>query len=169
MSKEQVKKLNSPFAPNGFKAEALPCDKEYKSIQILDCVKKTGDGEQDFIIDKKVEVTLQPIRDVVDADKDKVGVYAVLKQFMRTGDQTLIPRDDGNCNVDLVGAPESLIDVDRLGKEAEQKFTTIPEELRGELDMEKFVESMSQEKFDAFVKAVADRSSKKSEVKENGE
>lgn len=170
MSKEQVQKLNSPFAPNGVQHKKSDVgDPEYISIQILDVAKKVGEGDNDFVIDKKLVISKDPVQDVIDADKDKVGVYSVLKQFMRTGDQDLIPRDTGKCNVDLVGAPSSLIEVDQLGKESEKKFAKLPKELTGELDLQKFVETMSQEKFDAFVKAVADRSSKGKEVKKDGE
>lgn len=141
-------------------------DEYYKSIKIIDVVKKTGEGEDDFIIEKKVIEDLQPIKDVVEADRDSVGIENIIKQVLKTGDTSLLPADKGNEFVDLVGAPENLMELKALGQKAEKDFDALPSELKGELDMAAFVNSMSQEKFDAFVKALQDRASqKKDEVK----
>lgn len=140
-------------------------DKTYKSIEIVDKVVKTGEGEHDFIIKKEVLVTETPIDEVVQADADSVGVYNIIKQVMRTGDTSLLPVDKGDCNVDMVGAPETLMEVKALGQEADKIFAGLPSELTKGMDMKAFVENMNQEQFDAFVKAIADRSSQKVEEK----
>lgn len=142
-------------------------DQNYKSIKIIDVVKKTGDGEDDFIIEKKVIEDLQPIKDVIEADRDSVGVDNIIKQVLRTGDTSLLPVDKGSGEVvDLVGAPENLMELKQVGIDAEKQFADLPYELKGDLDMASFVNSMSQEKFDAFIKAVKDRAeSKKVEEK----
>ena len=142
-------------------------DKTYKSIEIVDKVVKTGEGEHDFIVTKEVLVTETPIEDVVQADADSVGVYNIIKQVMRTGDTSLLPQDKGDCNVDLVGAPENLMEVKALGQNAEKAFASLPKELTKGMDMTAFVESFTQEQFDAFVKAIADRTSQKVEEKQD--
>lgn len=143
-------------------------DQTYKSIKIIDVVKKTGEGEDDFIIEKKVIVDETPIKDVVEADRDSVGVENIIKQVLRTGDTSLLPVDKGNGElVDLVGAPESLMEVKQMGVNAEAAFKSLPSELVDGMDMVSFVNNMSQEKFDAFIKALQDRASQKKEVKEN--
>ena len=166
----KLKYLVSAFCPSDtpFPKEK-DFDKDYKSIKIVDVVKKTGDGENDFIIEKKVIEEFTPIKDVVEADRDTVGVDNIIKQVLRTGDTSLLPVDKGECNVDLVGAPETLMDLKQLGVEAEKGFNSLPSELTNGLDMVSFINSMSQEKFDAFVAAIKNRAAgnTESEVKSN--
>lgn len=163
------KEKKQPFNPFTSRMDAYEgqkdFDQHYKSIKIIDVVKKTGEGEDDYIIEKKVIEDLQPIKDVVEADRESVGVENIIKQVLRTGDTSLLPVDKGNDFVDLVGAPENLMELKALGQKAEKDFEALPGELKGDLDMAAFVNSMSQEKFDAFIKAVKDRASQKKEVK----
>ena len=133
-------------------------DEYYEEISILDRVKKTGEGENDFIVEKFVQVDKKPIAEVVAVDAESVGVYNIMKQVLRTGDTSLLPIDKGTGEiVDLVDAPDTLMDLDNMGKEAAKKFAGLPGELTNDMDMTAFVNSMTQEKFDAFIKAVADR------------
>lgn len=141
-------------------------DQDYISIEIVDKVVKTGEGDNDYVIQKDVLVTKTPIKEVVQADAESVGVYNIIKQVMRTGDTSLLPADKGDCNVDFVGAPENLMEVKALGQQAEKMFGQLPNELTKGMDMAAFVNSMTQEQFDSFVKAISDRSTGKVE-KEN--
>lgn len=136
-------------------------DTTYKSIKIVDYAVKVGEGDEDYVIKQKVIEEETPIQKVIDADKESVGVYNIIQQVLRTGDESLLPSDDGKCNVDLVGAPENLMEVKRLGLRAEENFNKLPSELTQGMDMKAFVQNMNQEQFDAFIKAVADRSSGK--------
>lgn len=164
--KEKKVLLNSPFSPNGIVHEGQKdFDQEYKSIEIVDRVKKVGEGDDDYVIYKDVIVTWKPIQEVIDADKDTVGVENIIKQVLRTGDTSLLPVDTGNCNVDLVDAPESLMELKQMGVQAQQKFEALPEDLTKGMDMASFVNNMNQEQFDAFIAAVAARASGKEEDK----
>lgn len=159
------KLLNSPFNANGRShIREGNWDTDYESIEIVDVVKKTGDGEDDYVLSKKVIVSYTPIQDVIDADKDSAGVAPILKQYAMTGDESLLPIDKGS-QVDLVGAPSSLMEVEALGQKAKSAFGQLPSELVDGLDMKSFVESMTQEKFNQFIDAVAARQAKKQEVK----
>lgn len=161
------KKLNNPWVPNDYKPEiVLEYDKDYKTITIVDTVKKVGDADDDFIIEKKVVEELRPIQEVIDADAESVGVYNIIKQVMRTGDMSLLPVDKGECNVDMVGAPENLMELDQLGAQAAQKFAGLDPELTKGLDMKNFVETLTQEQFNAFIDAVAARAAGKVENKD---
>lgn len=158
------KKWLSPFACGERDNENKPqteFDQDYVSIQIVDYVEKTGEGEEDYVIKKKVVEDRRPIKEVVEADASSVGVYNIIKNVLRTGDTSLLPADDGKCNVDFVGAPENLMELKQMGVEAEKKFKELPADLVGDLDMAKFVETMSQEKFDQFIAALAARQEKK--------
>lgn len=140
-------------------------DTEYVSISIVDKVVRTGEGDDDFIIQKVVVEERQPILEVVNADAESVGVYNIIKQVMKTGDTSLLPADDGKCQVDLVGAPENLMELKQMGVDAEKAFNGLPKELTKELDMASFVNSLTQEQFDAFVKGIAERAAGKVEEK----
>lgn len=155
----EKKKLHNPYSLTGDVGDRIvpEYETEYKSIKIVDVVKKIGEGENDFIIEKKVIEDFTPIQDVIDADKESVGVENIIKQVMRTGDSTLFPMDKGDCNVDLVGAPENLMEVKQLGIDAEAAFNKLPEGLVNGMDMKSFVNSMTQEQFDAFIKATQER------------
>lgn len=142
-------------------------DQDYLTIEIVKVAEKTGEGDQDYIIKDKVIKTYKPIQEVIDADASSVGVENIIKQVLRTGDTSLLPSDDGKCNVDFVGAPENLMELKQVGIDAEAKFASLPGDLTKGMDMKSFVESMTQEQFDSFIKAIADRSSAKKEVKEN--
>lgn len=164
----EIKKINNPFVCNGIVAtKQKEFDQEYKSIKIIDKVVKTGEGEEDFVIKKVVVEEFQPIQDVINQDKDNVGVDNIIKQVLRTGDTSLLPVDDGKCNVDLVGAPENLMELKQVGVDAEKAFKGLPEELTKGMDMKSFVDNMTQDQFNAFIDAVAARQAKKEEVKAN--
>lgn len=164
----EKKKLNSPFAPNGESWEGQKhFDTEYVSIEIRDRVKKTGNGEEDYILEKVVVETRTPIQEVIDADAQSVGVNNIIKQVLKTGDTSLLPVDTGNCNVDMVGAPDSLMEVKALGQKAESAFASLPKEITENRDMISFVENMSQEKFDSLMKAISDRAAAQKEVKKD--
>lgn len=162
----ETKKLkNNPFVFNGIlPSKQIGFDQEYKTIKIVDKVVKTGEGEDDFIIQQKVIEEFNPIQDVIDQDKDSVGVENIIKQVLRTGDSSLLPADDGKCNVDLVGAPSNLMELKQMGVDAENAYQNLPSELTKGLDMKSFVDSMTQEQFNAFIAAVVDRQNKKGDV-----
>ena len=141
-------------------------DTTYKSIEIVDKVVKTGEGEHDFVVVKDVIVKETPIQEVIDADAMSVGVENIIKQVLRTGDTSLLPVDNGNPFVDVVGAPDNLMDLKKVGTDAEAAFKKLPDELTKGLDMKSFVENLTQAQFDAFIKAVADRSSGKVDKKD---
>ena len=155
------KKLNNPFVgrTDGLVFEGQKdFDTEYKEIQIVDKVRKIGEGDEDYVIEKVVVESYKPIQEVIDADKDSVGVYNIIKQVLRTGDESLLPIDKGNGElVDFTGAPESLMELKQMGVAAEQAFNALPADLVKGMDMQSFVNSMDQTQFDAFIKAVQDR------------
>lgn len=140
-------------------------DTTYKTITIVDKVVKTGEGDNDFVIVKDVLVDERPIQEVIDADASCVGVENIIKQVLRTGDTSILPVDKGNPYVDVVGAPESLMELKAMGQAAEAKFNELPQDLTKGMDMKAFVENLTQDQFDAFIKAMADKSAGKVENK----
>lgn len=168
MEKKQEQKRIKGFSNNGVHWEGQKnFDTEYVSIEIRDRVKKTGEGEHDFIVEKVVVETRTPIQEVIDADAQSVGVDNIIKQVLRSGDTSLLPVDTGECNVDMVGAPETLMEVKALGQKAEAEFKGLPDEIKEGRDIASFINNMSQEKFDSLMKAISDRANAQKEVKDN--
>lgn len=163
---ENQKLIKSPFVPRPSVAPGLDnFDQDYKIIQIVDHVVEVGkdqDNKPIYNIEKVVIEDYQRIQDVIDQDAPNLATPdKIMMQFLKTGDPSVLPVDQGNCNVDLVGAPENLMDVKQVGVDAQQKFEKLPKELTEDMDMVSFINSMSQEKFDAFVKAISDRAADK--------
>ena len=167
MAQQQVKRVKG-FSNNGVKWEGQKdFDQDYISIEIVDYVEKTGEGENDFVIKKKVVETREPIADVVARDADQVGVYNIIKQVMRTGDTSLLPMDDGKCQVDLVGAPETLMEVKAMGEDAAKKYAGLDPRLTKGRTLAEFVANLSNEELNEFINAVKGRQEEKSEEKVN--
>ena len=157
----------NPLAVKGWQCSLqTDFEQDYVSMKLVDVAKKVGEGDEDYIIEKKVIYEKEPIQEVVNADADSVGVYNIIKMVTKTGDLSLLPRDTGNPLVDTTQAPENLMELKEMGVKAEKAFKKLPQDLVKGLDMKSFVETMTQDQFDAFVKAVADRSSGKVEKKD---
>lgn len=164
---QQVKRVKG-FSNNGVVWEGQKdFDQDYLSIEIVDYVEKTGEGENDYVIKKKVVETREPIADVVARDADQVGVYNIIKQVIRTGDTSLLPADDGKCHVDLVGAPETLMEVKAMGEDAAAKYAELDPALTKGRSLTEFIQNMSQEEFNSFIDAIKSRQEVKSEEKVN--
>lgn len=162
------KKVNSPFVPVEHEVPGLGnFDEYYIDIEIKDRVIPVDGNEGEFIIEKYVSTSKRKIADVVAVDKDSVGVDNIIKQVLRTGDLSLLPVDKGTGEVlDFSKAPESLMELKNLGKEAQEKFNALPKSLVDGMDMVSFVNSMDQAKFDSFIAAVGDRLKNKEALKD---
>ena len=157
MAQKEFKRIKG-FSNNGVVWEGQKdFDQTYKTISIIDVVEKTGEGDDDFSIVKKVVLEETPIDEVVQADAQSVGVENIIKQVLRSGDTSLLPSDKGNPFVDIVDAPQNLMELKALGQQCEAKFKDLPEDLTKGMDMKSFVDSFTQEQFDAFVKALSDK------------
>lgn len=163
------KKINSPFVP---RPVVIPGQKDfdeyYIDLEIRDRVVPVDGKEGEFIVEKYVHTSKRKIEDVVNADKDNVGVENIIKQVLRTGDTSLLPVDKGTGEVlDLSHAPENLMELKQMGLDAQAAFGSLPQDLVNGMDMVSFVNSMDQAKFDQFIAAVQERMNSK-EVVEDG-
>lgn len=167
----EMKNKTTKFHPFLSRMGAYPgqtgFETHYKHIQIIDQVEKVGEGDKDFIIKKVVVEDLTPIQEVIDVDANSVGVANIMKMFAQTGDEALLPRDDGSCHVDLVEAPENLMQLKQMGQDAQKKFVALDPGLTKGMDMAAFVNNLTQEQFDAFIKAATERAAGKNEVNDN--
>lgn len=161
----EMKNKTNKFHPFLSRMDAYPgqtgFETHYKHIQIIDKVEKVGEGVDDYIIKKVVVEDLTPIQEVINADANSVGVANIMKMFSQTQDESLLPRDDGSCHVDLVEAPETLMELKQMGQDAEKKFAALDPELTKGMDMAAFVNNLTHEQFDAFIKAATARAAGK--------
>lgn len=160
-----MSKINNPFVPGC----CLPAqksgdwDSEYLEVENKDVVKKTGDGEDDFVIVTKHIIHKTPVKEVVGRDSGTCSIKAIMDQVLRTGDQSLYPNPmpkDGITN-DYTGVPDNLLDLDNLNKEMAAKFEALPDELKKGRSFAEFCELINQDEFLQFIAALTPKKEEK--------
>lgn len=128
-------------------------DETYKSVEIKKRVKKVGDGDEDFIIEEYEVVTETPIREVIDSQKDSVGIEAFMKPYILSGES--LPGVEVSKEVqDFTRFPEDPADVIKVGDDMMKAFMSIDPSLRGDAKSpEEFLKTFTQDKFNAWLKS----------------
>lgn len=168
MSKEinfskSVNTLFNPCIPQNYLPPVADCvfddsdDAKYIiSHELKDKVVKTGDGEDDFVIEQKfVETSRVNRQEYIDSFKDDVGVLNILRKVELTGDITLLnERVRASVPVDEDGK-EKVVDVSGI---------TDPEAVRNGLknvsdvlakmptDLKEAILNLQGEELDEFLK-----------------
>lgn len=126
-------------------------DETYKEVTIKQRVKKVGDGENDFIIEEYEEVKETPIREVIMAQFDDVGIEAYLRPYQIAGLD--IPGVEvGDDIQDFTGYPEDPADAIKIGDKMMENFNSLPSELRGDAKTpEEFFAGLTEEKWNAWL------------------
>lgn len=114
----EKKKLNNPFVGLINKPDALTTDfsksnkDKFEEYVIVDSVKKIGEGDEDFVIDKKCKVITSVNRkDYINSFRDDVGILNIMKKVSTTGDISLLKqRNLPNMPVDEAGK-QDVIDI----------------------------------------------------------
>ena len=125
-------------------------DKYWIDRVVKQVVKKTGDGEEDFILVDKVIESKRDIAKEIHAQAGDVGIEAYIRQFEIAGE----PIPDVNLSdevQDFTNMPGSLADAVLLGENARKLYASLPSELKGKMSMDEFVSGFTQEKFDNFI------------------
>jgi len=127
-------------------------DTTYKEVTIKQRVKRVGDGDNDFIIEEYEEVKEVPIREVIDAQVDSVGIEAYMRPYQLAGVD--IPGVEVSDDIqDFSQFPEDPADVIKIGDAMLDNFNKLPADLRGDAKTpEEFLASLTQEKFEAWLK-----------------
>lgn len=145
-----MKKYNSLFS----NAVTNPVDKgtnipsedvvEYSTIQV---VKRTGEGESDFILeDKVIEVARVDRTALINSHRDDVGIENIIKKMSISGDLTLAnqrPAQEGF--VDITHMPTNFVDAmnqldaakaqeEASGLKAEEVAGWTPEQIKAYID-----------------------------------
>lgn len=137
---------------------------DFDSKNITECyekeiVKKIGPGESDFIVEKRLEVYKTYNRDKFIQDQsDDVGILNVLKRVALSG-QDLTQENPYAAKpgyFDMTEVPEDLAGVNDLVVKAKEIWNGLPEDLKGNMDYETFVKTMTTQKVYDALKAQAD-------------
>ena len=125
-------------------------DQNYKEVTIKKRVKKIGDGEEDFIIEEYEDVKETPIREVIDAQVDQVGIEAYLRPYQMAGQEPplVVVGDDIQ---DFSQFPEDPADAMKVGDKMMSAFYALDPALRGDAKSpEEFLASITDEKLKAY-------------------
>lgn len=131
-------------------------DKDYIDRKVVKVVKKTGPNEHDFIIVDKIIETKRPIKDVVCADKDNCGVYAVIKTLLREhGEQYVDDFVNRKVEVkedvcDITDMPDSLLGVYDKINQVKDIYKTLPIELTKGKDINEFFSTFKSSDINAL-------------------
>lgn len=162
---------NNPFNPFVSRKHEIHLqdnwDTDYISLEFKDIVKKTGEGDEDYVLVTKTIINKEPIDEVVARDSGTCSVRDIMEKVIRTGDQSLIPAGmpkDGITN-DYTHVPDNLLDLDNLNKEMAAKFEALPDELKKGRSFAEFCELINQDEFMQFIASIAP----KKEAKKDGD
>ena len=130
-------------------------DKFYIDRVVKQVVKRTGDGEDDFILVDKVIETKRDIAKEIHAQAGEAGIDAYLKNFEMAG---ISPIDSfGGVSdeiIDETQMPQTLADAQLLAKRTGDLFASLPREVVGRMTYEEFISSFTQEKFDEYIRSL---------------
>lgn len=140
-------------------------DQTYKEVTIKKRVKKIGEGEEDFIIEEFEEVKEIPIKEVLAAQAEDVGIEAYMRPYDLAG-QPLPDVRVGDDVLDVSQFPEDPADVMKVGDQMMANFYGLDPLLRGDAKTpEEFLNSITDEKLKAYYEAKLNAGKK--EVKED--
>lgn len=128
-------------------------DKYYIDRVVKQVVKKTGEGEDDFILVDKVIETKRDIAKEIHAQSGDAGIDAYIRQYELIGE----PIPDvvvGEDVQDFTEMPETLADAVLLGERSRKLFASLPKDLVGKMSYDEFISNFTQEKFDAYISSL---------------
>lgn len=143
-------------------------DKYYIDYEVKKVARKTGDGEDDFVIEDKVIVHRRLISEVVNAEADQVGVEAYLRRLALSGESIpdVVTSDEV---VDYTKFPQTTAEQMKMQDNALAAFEKLPKELTQGMTYEQFLQSDIQKLLDDYYAKVAaaktETQAKESEVK----
>lgn len=136
---EKNKKFNG-FTPrcDGFVQDSQDFDKYYINRKVVQVVKKTGEGETDFILEDKVIDEKILIDEVIQADADSCGVYNIINKVLKTGDESILNIDNSGQFADISAYPDNIHDAYKVLNDAVNAY-----ENRGDILQDKSMSELS--------------------------
>lgn len=146
-------------------------DTDYIDYKIKDIVKKTGEGEEDFVIVQKITEVRTPIQEVVDRDAGTTGIKALMERVALTGDDTLLNgtaiSKDGVTS-DYTKCPGDLMEVDLMAKRAVAAYDALPDEIKKGRSFNDFCNSFTTDEYALWVASLV-KANKKADEKKDGD
>lgn len=148
----------SPFITRIVAPKKSDFDKYYIDPEYKDVYKKAGvdaDGEEFGVIETKVIIRKRDIAEFINSQADTVGVEAYMRALAVQGDSlenynTFVDKEKV---VDFSHMPDSLADVMTAGDRAKEAFANLDPLLKGShTTIEGFLNSLSKEFIDAYIK-----------------
>lgn len=151
---------------------------EFKSSDIVhyymkDVVKKVGEGEEDFVIEQKLEeYDRTPRAEYINSFKNDVGIKNMIRKAIANGQDPAVCFRAKGGYVDLTKAPNSITELEQSLQSADKAYENLPKDLK-KAHSKSEAHKITREEIEQYVaKAVAAHfGSKSSEVKgdkENG-
>lgn len=129
-------------------------DKYYIDREIVQVVKKTGEGETDFVIENKVIETKRDIAQVIAADACNAGIDSYLALYEQSG-LPLPPVTVSDEIADFSEAGENLAEAIDIGKTVQKAFNNLDPELKAGRSIEGFINSITDEEVKKYCLAKA--------------
>lgn len=134
-------------------------DKYYYDVKEVEVFKATGqvdeEGNELGTAEKKLIIKKIDIQEFIDQDADSVGVEAYMRALALQGDSI----EDFHTEVDKEKVqdfslmPDNLADTLAIGDEAKKAFANLDPALKGNhTTVEGFLNSLTQENIDAYIK-----------------
>lgn len=124
----------------------------YVDREIKPVVKKTGEGEEDYVIINKVVETKRSVKDTIESQADDAGLEAYMKTYEMSGEvpPQVVVHDGVD---DYSQMPESMAEAAAIGEQAQQAFKQLDPELTKGLSLGEFLGFITNEKVKDFYKS----------------
>lgn len=167
------KKSTSPFMgrTDSFKKSKKVYDPVLTDTYLKEVCVKTGEGPEEFFVDKILSVSSTKSRQkFLDAQAKDVGVLNVIKKTALSGENALDGRYafKDNSFVDADMFPQTLEATINLAHEKERIWSNLDPALKNNMSFEQFCQSINEEKLVDYLKTKVPQKSNKTEVKTQG-
>ncbi len=161
MAKETMnQRLISPFLDKKTYRGESNFDKYYFDVSEKEVFIATGQKDEEGnplgVSKKKLIIKKIDIHDLLESQRDSVGVESYIKALAAQGDsiESFHTEVDKEKIMDFSNMPETLADVMMAGDKAKKAFAELPAELRGShTTIEGFLGDITAEKIDNYIKS----------------
>lgn len=156
MEEKKIKKATNSFTPRPSCDGQKDFQTEYIDRVPKQVVRKTGEGEDDYVLVDKIVEQRQNIDALIQAQVGEVGVYNLLDRVAKTGDDTLLPKphdDSKGAIVDYTGYPSDLLEAQKMADAGANAFLSLPDDLKKGRSLEEFAKGITDEEAQAFIKS----------------
>lgn len=161
---EKIKKLpQNPFISYEEVPQEKGFDKYYVDYEIRNKVKKTGEGDEDYVIEPVIIEHKRLIEEVVNAEVSDVGVEAYLRRLAVSGESLpdVAYSDISKAPVvDTTKFPETTGDFVKMTNSARERFSKLPRELTQGMSYEEFVNADMSKLISSYLNKIKSRTEK---------